>query len=194
MTSQTLSKELPSLRSVLYGLRRTQLRLSGITVGPHTVVSPLARVRRNGSVSIGTRSLVGRFVELAPQGGSIVIGSNCSVNDFCIIYGAGGVTIGDNVRMATGAVVVASEHIYEDPSTPIRLQGAHLEPTTIEEDVWLGTRVTILAGVTIGAGTVVGAGAVVTHSLPPGVVAYGVPAKVIRARGEPAGEPLAPAE
>lgn len=47
----------------------------------------------------------------------------------------------------------------------------------IGDDVWLGTGATVIQGVTIGAGTTVGAGAVVTRDLPPGVVAYGVPAK-----------------
>jgi acetyltransferase-like isoleucine patch superfamily enzyme len=39
-------------------------------------------------------------------------------------------------------------------------------------------------GVTIGEDTVVGAGAVVTRDLPAGVVAAGVPARVLREIGE----------
>ena len=42
------------------------------------------------------------------------------------------------------------------------------------------TGVTVLAGVRIGRGTIVGAGSVVTTDLPPGVIAAGVPAKVVR--------------
>jgi maltose O-acetyltransferase len=38
----------------------------------------------------------------------------------------------------------------------------------------------VCPGVTIGQDTVVGAGAVVTRDLPPGVVAAGVPARVLR--------------
>jgi maltose O-acetyltransferase len=40
--------------------------------------------------------------------------------------------------------------------------------------------VIVLPGVTIGAGTVVGAGGVVTRDLPPGVLAVGNPARVVR--------------
>jgi acetyltransferase-like isoleucine patch superfamily enzyme len=46
--------------------------------------------------------------------------------------------------------------------------------------------VVVVAGVEIGDGCVVGAGAVVTHSLPPGAVAVGVPARVVSHRA-PAG-------
>ncbi len=47
--------------------------------------------------------------------------------------------------------------------------------------MWLATWVTVTAGVTIGAGTVVAAGSVVTKDLPPGVLAAGIPARVVRA-------------
>jgi len=45
---------------------------------------------------------------------------------------------------------------------------------------WLGGGVIVCPGVSIGENTVVGAGAVVTRDLPSGVVAAGVPARVIR--------------
>jgi maltose O-acetyltransferase len=46
--------------------------------------------------------------------------------------------------------------------------------------VWLGGGAIVCPGVTIGDDTVVGAGAVVTRDLPAGVVAAGVPARVLR--------------
>jgi acetyltransferase-like isoleucine patch superfamily enzyme len=51
---------------------------------------------------------------------------------------------------------------------------------TIEKNVWLGINVIVLKGVTICENTIVGAGSVVVRSLPPNVVAGGVPAKVLR--------------
>ena len=52
----------------------------------------------------------------------------------------------------------------------------------IGNDVWIGTRATILEGVTIGDGAVVAAGAVVTKDVPSYAIVGGVPAKVIRYR------------
>lgn len=50
----------------------------------------------------------------------------------------------------------------------------------IEEDVWIGARVTLLKGVTIGRGSIVAAGSVVTKDVPPYSVVGGVPAKFIK--------------
>ncbi|MBQ9170535.1 MAG: acyltransferase [Bacteroidaceae bacterium] len=50
----------------------------------------------------------------------------------------------------------------------------------IEEDVWIGCNVTLLAGVNIGRGTTVAAGAVVAKSMPPYCICGGVPARFIK--------------
>lgn len=61
-------------------------------------------------------------------------------------------------------------------------QGLSLAPITVEDDVWIGSRVNIMAGVTVGRGSVIGAGAVVTHDVPPYSVCVGCPARVIKNR------------
>ena len=55
----------------------------------------------------------------------------------------------------------------------------------VGDNVWVSAGVIVCPGVTIGNDTVVGAGAVVTRDLPAGVVAMGVPARVVREIGEP---------
>jgi acetyltransferase-like isoleucine patch superfamily enzyme len=54
--------------------------------------------------------------------------------------------------------------------------------TAVGRNTWLGTRVVVLPGVTVGDDTFVGAAAVVHRDLEPGVVAGGIPARVIRPR------------
>jgi acetyltransferase-like isoleucine patch superfamily enzyme len=50
--------------------------------------------------------------------------------------------------------------------------------------VWLAARVRVTKGAVIGAGAVIAAGSVVSGEIPPGVVAGGVPARVLVHRGE----------
>lgn len=50
----------------------------------------------------------------------------------------------------------------------------------IEEDVWIGSNVTILAGVTIGRGCTIAAQAVCNRDTPPYCIVAGIPAKVIK--------------
>jgi len=54
----------------------------------------------------------------------------------------------------------------------------------LEENVWLATGVTVLAGVTIGRNSIIAAGSVVTKDIPSNVIAAGVPAKVVKQLAE----------
>ena len=54
------------------------------------------------------------------------------------------------------------------------------KPIRIGSGVWIGGGAIVLPGVTIGDGCVVGAGSVVTRDLPPGTLAAGNPARIVR--------------
>lgn len=112
----------------------------------------------------------------------IEIGSYCTINEYCYIHGKGGVSIGDYVRIAPYVGIFSFDHVFDDISKPIALQGSIRKKVVIEEDVWVGSGVKILAGVTVGKGSVIGAGAVVVQNIPPYSVVAGVPAKVIKKR------------
>jgi acetyltransferase-like isoleucine patch superfamily enzyme len=116
----------------------------------------------------------------------VSIGEGVSINIGVIIAASDGqgITVGDNVLIGPYCILRAADHRYEDPSTPIKEQGHVGGEIIIEEDCWLGAHVVVLKGVRIGKGSVIGAHSLVNRDIPPYSVAAGVPAKVIKMRGE----------
>lgn len=137
------------------------------------------------SIRIGRESRVLPYAKIIPQEGFVKIGAYCTIQYGCLLYGVGGLEIGDNTRIAAHTVISPMNHIYADPDTPIWKQGETAIGIKIGNDVWIGNSAKILDGVTIGDGCVIGAGSVVTKSIPPFSVAVGVPARVIKQRRLP---------
>lgn len=93
--------------------------------------------------------------------------------------------IGNDVMMGENVTVITRNHRMDRTDIPMMQQGFEEErPVFIGNDVWIGDRVILLPGVHLGDGCVIGAGAVVTKDIPDRAVAAGVPARVIRMRGE----------
>lgn len=114
---------------------------------------------------------------------NLVIGNNVSMNHNCLLSCEGGLTIGNNVSIAHGVSILTTEHAYEDSTLPIKCQPLKMYSVTIGDDVWIGAKATILAGVHLANGTVVAAGAVVTKSISvENEVVGGVPARLIKKR------------
>lgn len=124
------------------------------------------------------------FALLHAYGGRIEIGVYSCVNHFCFINGAGGVTIGDDVMIGTGTAILSAEHGIELGNVPMTRQPVCGAPVLIESNVYIGANVTIQAGVTIHSGATVGSGAVVREDVPEGATVGGVPARVLRHRGQ----------
>jgi acetyltransferase-like isoleucine patch superfamily enzyme len=162
---------------------------SGVKLGRGVHVSRGAEVWRQGEevVDIGDHSFILRGTLLLPYGGSIRIGSNVGINPYCIIYGHGGVEIGNDVLIAAQVTLVSAQHVFERRDTPIRSQGITTKGIRIEDDVWIGAQVIVLDGVHIGRGAVVGAGSVVTRSVSAYQVVAGSPARVVRERASSSG-------
>lgn len=145
-----------------------------------TAVDGKVIVRNRSRITIGDkfRVLAAHVpVELgAGECGRITIGDNTFINSGTSIGSLSSVTIGNNV--AIGNYVLIMDADFHNP-VDHTLPGAKA-PIVIEDDVWIGARVTILKGVTIGKHAVVAAGAVVTKDVPAGALVGGVPAKLIR--------------
>ena len=129
----------------------------------------------------GVLTITGRGC--APSTPQLIVGSNVDIGWSTTIAVGTKVVLGDNVRMAGGAFLAGY------PGHPVEAEARaagkpeldhQAKDIILEDDVWIATNCSIMAGVTIGKGTIVAAGSVVTQSLPAGVLAGGVPAKVIK--------------
>jgi virginiamycin A acetyltransferase len=106
------------------------------------------------------------------------------------VYVGGGcrmglVHIGHDALVASGVHIPsgASTHRIDDLTTVIREQPRGEQIVRVGSGSWIGEGAVVLADV--GHDAVIGAGAVVTRPIPAWCVAAGVPARVIRRRGEP---------
>jgi maltose O-acetyltransferase len=111
-------------------------------------------------------------------GFQIYVGDRVFANFGLVCLDTAPVTIGDDSQLGPGVQLLTPNHPLEPGPRRDRWESA--EPITIGRNVWLGGGVIVCPGVTIGDDTVVGAGAVVTRDLPPGVLAVGNPARVVR--------------
>lgn len=119
-------------------------------------------------------------------GENVTFGDNFYMNFGCMLLDVAPIKIGNNVMFGPNVIVatpchplVAQErimHNYDD--------GFHCweyaKPIEIGDNVWIASSVTVCGGVKIGSNSVIAAGSVVVRDIPEGVLAGGVPAKVIR--------------
>lgn len=104
------------------------------------------------------------------------LGFNTHFNGISIT-GKGSVYIGDNFHSGRDCLIISDAHDYKN-ATKLPYDSKLLTPdTVIEENVWLGSRVIILAGVTIGYGAIIQAGSVVVRDVSPLAIVGGHPAK-----------------
>lgn len=162
----------------------TDLANSSISMGRGCMIYSGAMLETNlgGAISLGKSNIVHAGAILQTYGGKISTGDNCNFNPYVVVYGHGGVTIGNNVSIATHAVLVSFNHKFTSPEQCIQHQGVEALGIVIEDDVWIGAGAVILDGVTIRTGSVIGAGAVVTCDTSEYGVYAGVPARMLKQR------------
>ncbi|MEW5861312.1 MAG: acyltransferase [Cyanobacteriota bacterium] len=138
----------------------------------------------NSTISLKNRVRLDRGVDIKVlDNGYIELEENTYVGPYTCLSGEK-IKIGKDCLIASHVSIYASNHNFEDTTRPMISQGYNCKGITIEDDCWLGSKVTVVDGVTIGKGSVIGAGAVVTKDIPPYSVAVGVPAKVVSRRNE----------
>ncbi|RWX78453.1 acyltransferase [Neorhizobium lilium] len=137
-----------------------------------------------GSVRFGVEADIGYGAIIRCGRANIVIGDHFSLNPYSILYGGGGLTIGNNVRIAAHTTVIPANHSFDALDVPIRLQRSTAIGISIGNDVWIGANCVILDGAKIADGCVIAAGSVVRGETEPYGIYAGVPAKRIRFRGQ----------
>jgi len=137
------------------GLRLYLYRRIGLRVGKNCVIRRGIYLASPNHLEVGDGSFLGR----------------------ASLYCTGGVTIGKNVNVSDGVVIITAKHDVNSPKFE-----ASYEPIIIQDWAWIATNAIILGGVTVGEGAVVAAGAVVTKDVPPYAIVGGNPAQVIGER------------
>ncbi len=136
---------------------------------------------RGQGIVLGDQVTINRYAYLQGDKGGIQLGRLVEINNFSIVNGTGGVTIGDETLIGPGVRIISYQHQYAAGKS-IRSQATVAKPIIIGRDVWIGANAVILAGVTIGDGAVIAAGAVVSHDVAPLSVVAGVPARHLKNR------------
>jgi sugar O-acyltransferase (sialic acid O-acetyltransferase NeuD family) len=119
-----------------------------------SAVHPRAVLAGSSSVGPGTMVGAGAVVGVrATLGSAVIVNTRASVDHDCVIA--------DGVHVCPGATLAGG--------------------VRVGKGAWIGAGATVIDGVSIGPGAVIGAGAVVVRDVESGVVAHGVPARVVRA-------------
>ncbi len=190
-----------ALRNAWY---RTQLGSAGakISIGAGvTIVNPqwvflgdgvsiedgctlIARSPQGITLGDGTSLKHRVYLDTESAEGQIVIGQRVYIGTGCCLHGHRGLFIGDDTLLAQCITITPYSHHFDNRDQRIIEQGGHCRPLTIGRDCYLGMEVCVLYSGDIGDGAVVGAGSVVVDPVPAYSVAVGVPARVIRQRGQ----------
>ncbi|MCD7824880.1 MAG: acyltransferase [Clostridiaceae bacterium] len=113
---------------------------------------------------------------------NLIVGHNVSIQPFSYLEcgNVGGIEIGNDVSIAHGVSMIATNHGFSDPTLCIKDQPLTEEKIIIGNDVWFGAKSTVLSGKKIGSHCIIAASAVVTKDVEDRTIVGGVPAKVIR--------------
>jgi len=150
---------------------------------PYRVRSP-HRVHIGSGVSIGERSVLSVVDELngVRYGATLRVGDGCVIGTDFYVHCAGEITIGAGVAIGARVFVCdSSRDLTTRSESLIDLGVGKIEPVRIGDGATVGVGAIVMPGVTVGERARVSAGATVTRDVPPGAVASGNPARIVRA-------------
>lgn len=159
--------------------------------GKGSYISTMPILQNANRITIGNNVGIGKDVllrcyNLGQNASSrIIIGDGSRLGDYSTISSCKDIIIGKGVR--TGRMVMITDNSHGHTDCPEELEiSPILRPLVskgsvqIEDNVWIGEKVSIMPNVTIGRGAIIAANAVVTKDIPAYAIAAGCPAKVIK--------------
>jgi acetyltransferase-like isoleucine patch superfamily enzyme len=158
----------------------------GVSVGQGSYIDALSKegIIIGDNVSFGRNCQIECTGVLRELGEGLIIKDGVGIASNAFIAVRGKVSIGKNTILGPNVKIFSENHNYSSINIPIRLQGDNRKGVIIGDDCWIGSNAIILDGVIIGNGSVVAAGAVVTKSIDNCSVVAGVPARLIKIRGQ----------
>jgi len=154
-------------------------------VGPGVTFGAGVILRGADRIAIGTGSFVDTRAYIAAgtvndKRGFVRIGRGCEIGPYCVLWGGGGIDIGDNVHLGAHVHVTSQQGRAIAPEDRrIGKLTVDCEPVRIGDHVLIYSGAIVVQGVTIGHHSIVAAGAVVTRDVPAHSLAIGVPARVV---------------
>jgi acetyltransferase-like isoleucine patch superfamily enzyme len=142
-------------------------------------------IGRGATLRIGRWAWIGHGCKIRVHEGEVSIGAKTVMGQECTISAFQRVSIGRECILADRVMLIDFDHGVTEIERPIRLQGIYKRDVEVGHNVWVGYGACILRGVTVGDNAVIGTSAVLTRSFAANSVLAGVPARVIRMRGEP---------
>lgn len=123
-------------------------------------------IGRSSSIILGKKVRAHTGVRLKAIGdGSIIIGSNTSINYGCMFFAMKGINIGEGVQFGPNVLIYDHDHDFRDKGG-IKTKKYKLGKVSIGENSWIGAGSVILRGTEIGKNCVVGAGSILNGTYP----------------------------
>ncbi len=158
----------------------------GVNIGDNVIIDALSKK----GITIGDNIRIGDFSRilctgtLKNMGKGMKIGNNFGCGENCFFGAAGGIEIGNDVIMGQNVRFHSENHNFSNTDVLIRLQGVTNKGIRIGNNCWIGSGVVFLDGINIGNGCVIGANSLVNINIPDNMIVGGIPAKILKMRGE----------
>lgn len=157
------------------------------SIGRNVKLSRKASIYSPGSISIGDNVRIDDFCILS---GNITLGSNIHISAYVALYGAMGIEFEDYTGISPRSTIFSAMDDFGGeyligPIHPVQFTNITGGKVIVKRFCQIGCNSVIFPKLTLGEGSIVGACSLITHSTEDWSINYGVPARKhsLRKRG-----------